>query len=177
MLERLHGPNYPGIGPVLSSYSVSLRLAGRMDEAERISNEALTRTREGWGPTHTVYAGVLSEHAWLQIAKGNPRSAETLLREAVRIRRDASGNTPIVGLTLAQLALAMGERGDFAAADSLTAEALRILRSAYPEYHGDIRGVHLQAAEYYEKWGIPEKAAAHRAAERASAAAPPGAQR
>jgi serine/threonine-protein kinase len=162
---------------VLSSYSVSLRIAGRLDDAERVSTEALTRTREGWGPNHTAYAGVLSEHAWLQIAKGNPRSAETMLREAVRIRRAASGDTPIVGLTLAELAIAMGERGDFAAADSLAADALRILRSAYPEYHGDIRRVHLQAAEYYEKWGNGEKAAAYRAAARAAKAAQPGSQR
>jgi hypothetical protein len=86
------------------------------------------------------------------------------MRLAVSIRRADLNetDTPLMGIGLAGVAGVATARGEYAEADSLYREALRILRLHTGEQHRDIRRIHAGLARLYEAWSRPSLAASHR---------------
>jgi tetratricopeptide (TPR) repeat protein len=96
------------------------------------------------------------------VDRGGYDEAETLLQEALEIRRALGEQDVAVGLTLGFLGRLYARRGEFARAEGLYDRALEVLLSRQTAEHPDVRSVRREFAELYEGWGRPEEAARYR---------------
>ena len=129
MTRRLVGPVNPQSGETLNTLAVILRDSGRLDEAEPMFLEVTQIFRETLGPQHAMVGMGLQNTARVRIAKGDPRGAERLIREALVIQRRMFGS--VTGESLSMLAGILEAEGKPQEAIELRRESLALRRVAF----------------------------------------------
>ena len=161
--RRLHGPNHASVARGLRSLADAALARGRVDDAVRLTYEALPVYATVWGETHSTYAGVLGSLGELMARRGQLDSAEALHRRAAAIRAAALGpESALVAVTEIPLADLLVRRGRYAAAESAYVHALSLIRRTTTDDHIDARRVHAGLATLYTAWGRPADAERHR---------------
>lgn len=106
--------------------------------ADSLLMEALERSK-AHGNVDSLSAVVLNELARLRSVQGEFAAAESLHTEVLRIRRDTYGTDhPLIGQSLHNVALALGNQGRHREADSLFVAALRLRQRLLPAFDPDI---------------------------------------
>lgn len=131
--------NETDLATALNNHALNLQSAGRYDEAEPLSRDALNIRRTTLGEENPGYAQSLNNLAFLLRAKGRYDEAEPLYREALDIRRTTLGEAhPDYAQSLNNLAELLRVTERFAEAEQLFRAALEIgsetLGEAHPEY-------------------------------------------
>jgi eukaryotic-like serine/threonine-protein kinase len=161
--RRLHGERHASVASGLRALADAELAAGRLDEAERLTRDALPVYAAAWGETHSTYAGALGSFAELLARRGALDSAEALHRRAIAIRTAALGpDVALIGVTEIALADVLARQGRRSAAESVYVHALSLIRRQTTDQHPDARRVHAGLAALYESWGRPREAERHR---------------
>jgi serine/threonine protein kinase/tetratricopeptide (TPR) repeat protein len=116
------GPEHPMVALGLQ-HTARIRFArGDLNGADRLAREALVLQRRVFGIATAESLIILAR---ISRQEGRLEEAETLMRDALRARREGFGNLahPSVEQTLMELAELLSERGNAAEAEALHAEA------------------------------------------------------
>jgi tetratricopeptide (TPR) repeat protein len=117
----------------------SFESTGRDDEAERVTQEALTVARSS-GKEFPELAAMLHRFAYMRRSQSRLAEAEKLALQAVEMhRRVHSSPHPQMAHGLRTLAVVLQEEQKYAEAASAFRESLEIFRRCYPENHPDVR--------------------------------------
>lgn len=149
-----------------SLHNLAQTLAARkeFDEAEPLFYESLQayRAMDGLPPrTRSTYP--LVGLGLMLLQRGDPVSAEPLLREAVQIRRETGMSPEDVGNALSVHGAALTELAAYEEAESSLVEALELLEPlGSNNSRADVVSTIERLADMYEKKGMPEKAVAYR---------------
>ncbi len=109
------------------------------DEAEGLLDEALVIQRPMADEYPLGLADTLVDRAWLRIQQGDPPAAETLMREALDLRRAELGNDHWrTAQCLRNLGLILQHQGHLDEAEQLYRDALDIFHVTLGEEHKDI---------------------------------------
>jgi serine/threonine-protein kinase len=162
--ERAFGEQHLKRAESLAFLSWVLQSQGKLTEAEALRRRELAIRRNAYGFEHVNVVGSLHGLAILLLDQRRYADAERVLLEAKSIRERRFGSeSPPVATILPALARLARERGDFNAADSLLARALRIFRAAgYDDRQQDIREAYREQQLLYDAWGRPDGAALQR---------------
>lgn len=134
------------IGRIRGDLGVSLDRAGAWREAEAIHRiNYQTALAEG-GPKALRYSSLPHNLGAILRRLGQYPEAESLISEAVAIRRKEAADHPYLGLSLRNLALLYAETGRGQDAAKMIDEALTILRRKYGEASVAVRITELQQA-------------------------------
>jgi serine/threonine protein kinase len=137
------GDGHPLVAVTLNSLSRVLRDQGRLGEAAAALEAALAIARPALGNEHQLVAIYSSNLAAVQLARKEPRAAEALLRDALRIRSRAAQLVPnrrrifpeddwSVGATRSLLGAALTALGRYDEAETVLLEARRDLDAMTP---------------------------------------------
>jgi len=112
---------------------------GDVERAEPLLREALTVSRETWGPRHARVATA----SWILgdalVQKGAFDEAEPLLQDALAIRREVYGpEHPHVALVLTSIGWSRLNQGRFAEAEASYRQALAIRRKHFGDKHAAV---------------------------------------
>src|SRR5262249_31823758 len=111
-------------------HAESLRTQGRMNEAAKASEEAVTLAQRALGHEHAVTLTLTNNLAMTYKALGRNDEAESLMRETLTIREARLGpDHPDTATSLNNLALLCVEFEQLAEAESLFRRALKARRS------------------------------------------------
>ncbi|MBC7636131.1 MAG: CHAT domain-containing protein [Acetobacteraceae bacterium] len=129
LAEKYLPPQHRGVGITLSNLAAALNVAGRFGEAELVARRALDLDLKYRGKGHIDTAGSMRTLSISLAGQDHATEAEVVLMAAAEIYRSAGDTvaprTPAVML-LDAASMARG-RGDDAAADARTREALALL--------------------------------------------------
>ena len=95
MQREALGENHPVVATTLNSLSRVLAASHRHDEAAVALQEALNIVRPRLGKDHQLVAIYAINLGAIHLARGQPRAAEPLLREGLRIRMQAPDIVPM----------------------------------------------------------------------------------
>ncbi len=129
LAEKYLPAQHRGVGVTLSNLAAALNAAGRFGEAETVARRALDIDVKYRGKGHIDTAGAMRTLSISLAGQGHPAEAEAVLLAAVDVYR-AAGDTvaPRTPATMLLDAAVMARgRGDDAAADARTAQALALL--------------------------------------------------
>src|SRR5262249_49623296 len=144
-------------------------------EAAAALEGALAIARPALGRDHQLVAIYTSNLAAVQLARKDAVAAEALAREALRVRSLAPGLVPSrrrtfveddwsVGGTKSLLGAALLSGGRLSEAETVLLEALHGLEATASPSRRDIDKTIVRLLQLYEDSGLPERAAAYRAA-------------
>lgn len=159
--RKVFGPEHPATAEGIGHLAHELHRQGRLDEAERLYRESLELWEELHRPDHLTISGSLVVLGNLLVDKGEYEEADTLFERALKIRRLHLGENagPLVIGARARL---HAHREDFHDAEKLYNRALLMLTADSPLQHNDVRRLHREMEELYDKWGRVEKARKYR---------------
>ncbi|MCC7387446.1 MAG: serine/threonine protein kinase [Phycisphaerales bacterium] len=131
-----------------------------LEQAERLTREALDAETASAGRTTTNAAVTLNNLGAILRAQGRLDEAETVLREALAVRTALLGpDDPEVAQTLNNLASMLNSRGDFAHAAELLQQSLDIRRRTLGDEHPLVAQSMSNLAIVYHRAGELQSAA------------------
>ena len=134
--RALAGNEDPKTLNALYALALSVHRAGQTKSAEPLFNEWLTAISRQPRDVSELRASQLNQAGEIVLSRGQFDRADSLLREALAIRRSLYGdNHSLVAGMIQMVATVASRKGDHHAADSLYRRAEQILRSAYPDGH------------------------------------------
>jgi tetratricopeptide (TPR) repeat protein len=174
MLQKALGERHPVVAPALNSLAHVLSWQGRHDEAAAVMQHALDSVRPSLGANHQTVAIYTLTLGAIQMAHGQPRLAEPLFREGLRVRALAPTVVPSrrrtvreddwsLAATKSALAGALMAQKRYADAEPLLLEARRELDLSSSARADDIKVTTSRLIDLYRDWGKPDQAAAWRA--------------
>lgn len=129
------GERAPAIAGAQHNLGLAVHMAGRLDEAVQIQEQALAMFEATVGPNHPDVALVVSELAGIAIERGKLTEAIPLYRRALAIQEATLGKDhPALSETLIGLARALVQNDESAAAIA-TLERAIALSAAFGEHH------------------------------------------
>ena len=131
------GGGHPEISRSLEQIARLRELRGEWAAADSLYDEALRLWIDLYGDEHPHLAAIRANQANLHYRQGDFDAAAEAYRDIVRIYR-AVGDPQLLSVSIHNLGVIQRERGDYRAADSLTAEALDIRRGYLEEPHSEI---------------------------------------
>jgi serine/threonine protein kinase/Tfp pilus assembly protein PilF len=167
------GENHPLVAVTLNSLSRVLREEGRYDEAADALQSALNIARPTLGPDHQLIAIYTINLGSIQLARGDPKSAEALIREGLRIRRLSPQTVPnrrrirpdddwTIGATESLLGASLTALSRFSEAEAVLLDARRDLEALSPPRRTDVQATIVRLVDLYSAWGKPAQAARYR---------------
>ena len=94
MRQKALGEQHPVVAPALNSLAHVLSWQGRHDEAAAVMQDALDNIRPSLGANHQTVAIYTLTLGAIQMARRQPRLAEPLFREGLRVRALALHRRP-----------------------------------------------------------------------------------
>jgi serine/threonine-protein kinase len=163
--KRAFGEQHINYASSIGQLGWVLERAGKLEEAELLRRRELAIVSATYGMANPIVAGTMHDLAWVLLKRGNQAEAERLLLRARSMReRHAGIDAPLVAMLFPALASLARERKQYATADSLLHRALVIFaKEGYPDGQQNVQEVHRELAALYTAWGMPERAAMHRA--------------
>ena len=163
MRQEILGNDHPDTVQSLDNLGGILQGQGKFDAAEQIYREALATGRRLLGDDHPDVAITSNNLAMLLFMRNDFSSAEPLLRQCLRVKRTTypEGHWRIAVAENA-LGTCLSRLGRFAEAEPLVVGACPVVRRALGEQHVHTLKAVRSAAELYEAWGQPDKAAPYR---------------
>jgi tetratricopeptide (TPR) repeat protein len=141
--ERLLGTDHLDVATSLLGLSVTTRLAGDLEEADRLGLQALAIRQERFGPRHVATAGALDNLARIRQAQGIPDEARTYFAFAAQVRESMLGATHHQTLeTLERFVDFLMAEKDFAAAEAPCRKLIAGLRGAALQKPADLRAAY-----------------------------------
>jgi len=168
------GESHPLVAVTLNSLSRILRDQGRYDEAAAALEAALDIARPALGSEHQLIAIYTINLASVQFARREPKAAEALLRDGLRIRVLAPQLVPnrrrifpeddwSVGATKSLLGAVLTALARYSEAEAVLLEARRDLEALSPPPRRDVDATISRLIDLYIAWGKHDKAASYRA--------------
>jgi eukaryotic-like serine/threonine-protein kinase len=168
------GPTHPVVATTLNNLAHVLATIGRVDEAGQALEEALDILRPSLGSDSQLVAIYTINRAALHVAQRQPREAEILLREGLRIRTQAADVLPSRRRTIAEddwsvgairsvLGATLVALGKYPEAETVLLQARQDLETAPVRRPEDIRATLSRLVELYAAWGKADAAATYRA--------------
>ena len=173
------GASHPLVAVTLNSLSRILRDQRRYDEAAAALEAALAIARPALGSDHQLIAIYTINLASVQLARKEPRAAEALLRDGLRIRLLSPRLIPnrrrifpeddwSIGATKSLLGASLIALGRYSEAEAVLLEARSDLAAASPPSDRDLQQTIMRLVDLYVAWGKRDKAAQYRALLRSS---------
>ena len=174
MLQKALGEQHPVVAPALNSLAHVLAWQGRYDEAAAVMQHALDNIRPSLGANHQTVAIYTLTLGAIQMARRQPRLAEPLFRDGLRVRaltptivpsrrRTVREDDWSLAATKSALAGALMAQARFADAEPLLLDARRELDLSSAARADDIKLTTARLIDLYSDWGKPDQAAAWRA--------------
>jgi serine/threonine protein kinase/tetratricopeptide (TPR) repeat protein len=174
MQRKTLGEKHPVVATTLNSLARVLAALGQYDEAAFSLQGALDIVRPSLGNDHQLVAIYTITLASIELARKQPRVAEALVREGLRIRALAPGLVPSrrrtfleddwsVGATKSLLGASLVALARYEEAEAVLLEARRDLESAPTSREAEKRAAIARLVDLYVAWGKRETAAAYRA--------------
>ena len=168
------GERHPLVAVTLNSLSRILRDQGRYDEAQAALEGALDIARQALGSDHQLVAIYTINLASVHLARNEPKAAEALLREGLRIRLLAPQLVPnrrrifpeddwSVGATKSLLGASLTALARYNEAEAVLLEARRDLEALSPPPGRDVQATIARLIDLYVVWGKHDKATQYRA--------------
>jgi tetratricopeptide (TPR) repeat protein len=147
------GPDHHNVGGMLGTLAWVMTRSGRYVEAESLRREELATLERSLGATHSVYAA--SFPAWGDALADLDRFYEAIAahERGIALRSDIAPDNPLRGIGKANLAAIYSRKGDYATADSLFGDGLRIILKRFPSTHFDVRRIYGQMSDHYARAG------------------------
>ena len=172
------GASHPLVAVTLNSLSRILRDQRRYDEAAAALEAALAIARPALGSDHQLIAIYTINLASVQLARKEPRAAEALLRDGLRIRLLSPRLIPnrrrifpeddwSIGATKSLIGASLIALGRYSEAEAVLLEARSDLAAASPSGR-DLQQTIMRLVDLYVAWGKHDKAAQYRALLRSS---------
>jgi tetratricopeptide (TPR) repeat protein len=140
MWRRLFPRGHPEIARSMEAIARVLERQNRWSEADSVYREAIGNWSALYGEDHTQIATIRANQANLRYFAGDFGAAAAAYREGIRIWR-ANDERRLLGAGLRNLGIIERERGDYPAADTLLAEALRLRRDLNGDVHTSVAEV------------------------------------
>ncbi len=167
------GDKHPSVAASLNGLSHVLTARRRYDEAVVTLQDAVQIARLSLGEDHQWVALYSSNLAAAHLALKDPRAAEPLLREALRIRLRSPGVVPMrrrafveddwtIGGIKSLLGASLVALGRFDEAETVLLDARRDLDALARPPRGDLDATIRRLVQLYEAWGKHETAATYR---------------
>jgi tetratricopeptide (TPR) repeat protein len=173
------GERHPLVAVTLNSLSRLFRDQGRYDEAAAALQAALDIARPALGSDHQLIAIYTINLAAVQLARADPRTAEALTREGLRIRLRSPRLVPnrrrifpedewSIGATKSLLGASLLALARYREAEDMLLEARRELDASSAPRRGDVDATIARLVNLYTAWGKPDDAARYRALRRSA---------
>jgi eukaryotic-like serine/threonine-protein kinase len=168
------GENHPLVAVTLNSLSRIFRDQGRYDEAAAALQAALDIARPALGSEHQLIAIYTINLASVQLARAQPKAAEALLREGLRIRLLSPRMVPnrrrifpeddwSIGATKSLLGASLIALARYDEAERVLLDAYRELEALPSPPRHDVDATIARLVNLYTAWGKRDEAARYRA--------------
>ncbi|HEX7114147.1 MAG TPA: serine/threonine-protein kinase [Steroidobacter sp.] len=153
------GANSPTVALTKRNFALNRHAVGEFAEAERLLRESVAALEAELGSDH-LYTGIATASLGRSVtAAGRPDEGLELLRKGLAVlKKELPAGHWRIHSVQADIAAALGTRGDFAAAEKLLLDSYAALR----EQKGENDYSTVEAREYlrrlYTAWGKPEQA-------------------
>ncbi|MGI9628280.1 MAG: tetratricopeptide repeat protein, partial [Longimicrobiales bacterium] len=137
MRRRIFPGGHPDIPLTMQEIARVIELRGRWSEADSLYGEAFSEWSDLYGSNHPHLANLRANQANLRYRNGDLDAAAEAYEDIVRLYR-VQGDATLTSVSIHNLGVIERERGAYASADSLLAEALELRRSYLEEPHSDI---------------------------------------
>jgi tetratricopeptide (TPR) repeat protein len=173
------GASHPLVAVTLNSLSRILRDQRRYDVAAAALEAALAIARPALGNDHQLIAIYTINLASVQLARKEPKAAEALLRDGLRIRLLSPQLIPnrrrifpeddwSIGATKSLLGASLIALARYSEAEAVLLEARRDLAAVSPPSRRDDHKTIMRLIDLYVAWGKHDEAAHYRALLRSS---------
>lgn len=131
-----YGTSHSTVALYQANLSDALTDIGEWNEANELLHESLATTREVQGEEHPGVASLLQKIAIIHLARSEPMSAESYVREAISaLRRSGGPNSNRLLPALLNLGRILTEQGKYLEAGEALGEAREVAESAFTSDH------------------------------------------
>ncbi len=143
----------------ISNLSEAYLDAGELEPADSLTQLGLKLARSRPAPEDSLLCLFLSQTGSIAHSRGDAKGAEHAHREALMLRERILGPmNPTTAHSLNNLAVALGDQGQWAASESLDRRALRIYKSRTPEDSVSVANIENSLATALDLQGKPVQA-------------------